>query len=354
MDLPMTVEALDLDWLRAALRAWNSNVRVRAIRERTVLLGTATKLLLHVEYEGARDAGGPPEHLCVKGGFNEELRPMTARAYQSEANFYAHVARDLEIPLPRCWYAAANAAQGQGIVILDDLRVSGARFTDPLQTWSPDIVAAALETQARWHGRTWGATRERYPWYPIGTWVRDVAVALLDEGAWRHFLDDPEAPRIPPALQDCGRVRRALFEMWRLDDLDDRRCLVHSDAHMGNTYVQPDGRVGFIDWQALAIAPSMDDVSNIIGGSLSVADRRAHERTLLQHYLDALAASGGPRLSFDEAWLKYRRYHMHGILWPPTPAAMQAPEKTRAMSERHMAAIEDHDVLRLLEQGTFA
>lgn len=348
MPLPMTVDALDRPWLDQALRSWDPAVRVIAIHEREVLLGTATKLLVRVEYEGGPREGGPPERLCIKGGFNEELRPITARAYRSEANFYAHVARDLDIPLPRCWFAAANAEQGQGIVVIDDLRVTGARFTDPLQPWTADVVAAALETQAQWHGRTWGATRERYPWYPIGTWVRDVAGALLSESEWQRFLDDPEAPKLPEPLTHRERVKRALFEMWRLDDLDDQRSLVHSDAHMGNTFSLPDGRVGFIDWQALAIAPSMDDVSNIIGGSLSVEDRRSHERTLLRHYLEVLAASGGPRIAFDDAWLRYRRYHMHGILWPPTPAAMQAPEKTRAMSGRHMAAILDHEVLQLL------
>ncbi|MET0984006.1 MAG: oxidoreductase family protein [Steroidobacteraceae bacterium] len=347
--LPMTVDALDLDWLNAALRTWTPSVRVTAIRDRKIILGTATKILVHVEYERPPAAGEPPEHLCIKGGFDESLRPVTARAYQSEAHFYAHVARGLDIPLPRCWFAAASAVQGQGIVILDDLNDAGARFTNPLQPWSADTVAAALETQARWHARTWGATQERYPWYPIGTWVRDVAETLLSESEWQRFLLDPEAPKIPTVLQDRERMRRALFEMWRLDDLNDQRCLVHSDAHMGNTFGLPDGRVGFVDWQALAIAPPMDDVSNIIGGSMTVADRRANERMLLQHYLDLLVASGGPRRSFDEAWLEYRRYHMHGILWPPTPSAMQHPDRTRAMSERHVAAIIDHDVLQLLE-----
>jgi len=137
--------------------------------------------------------------------------------------------------------------------------------------------------------------------------------------------------------------------MWRLDDLATERCICHSDAHMGNTYCDVDGRIGFVDWQAVAIAPHMDDVSNIIGGALSTADRRAHERHLLQHYIDALAAHGGPRLAFDAAWLQYRRYHMHGILWAVTPTAMQTAEKVVAMTERHVAAIIDHDVLRLLD-----
>jgi hypothetical protein len=347
--LPMTLEALDLDWLNDALRQRHPRVRVTAIRDRKIILGTATKILVHVEYERPPQAGDPPEQLCIKGGFDEQMRAITARAYQSEANFYEHVAGSLGIALPRCWYAAASAEQGQGIVILDDLNTVGASFSDPLQPWTADKVAAALETQARWHAGTWGATQKCYPWFPVGTWVRDVAKTLLSEREWERFLLDPEAPRLPTLLQDRERMRRALFEMWRWDDLDTQRCLVHSDAHVGNTFSLPDGRVGFLDWQAVAIAPPLDDVANIIGGSMTVADRRLHERDLLTHYLEVLAGYGGPRLSFDEAWLKYRRYHMHGILWPPTPAAMQPLERTRVMTERHVAAILDHDVVRLLE-----
>jgi aminoglycoside phosphotransferase (APT) family kinase protein len=144
-------------------------------------------------------------------------------------------------------------------------------------------------------------------------------------------------------------MHRALVEMWRLDDLAAERCLCHSDGHMGNTYFNADGRIGLVDWQGVAIAPNWDDVSNIIGGSMTIADRRAHERDLLRHYLDVLSANGGPRVAFDDAWLQYRRYHMHGILWAVTPASMQDGAKVTAMTERHMAAIIDHDVVALLE-----
>lgn len=102
------------------------------------------------------------------------------------------------------------------------------------------------------------------------------------------------------------------------------------------------------DWQGVCIAPPMDDVAYFIGGSLSVADRRTHERDLLKLYLDAAAAAGGPPVDADAAWLDYRRHHLHGFLWSLTGPRMQPRERVFAMSERHVAAIEDHETLAAL------
>lgn len=347
VSLPLTVEDVNLDWLNAALGESRTGVSVGSIDDRKVIPGTATKILLRVSY-GSNVEGGPPRDICVKGGFNEALRAFVAYGNVLEANFYRHLAARLTAPLPRCWYACAEPERAQGIIILDNLETLGATFPDPLRPWHPDRVARALDSLASIHGQTWNAEPAIYPWLRIGTWIREVATTLLSEEHWNKIFSSPTAPVLPAALQDRGRASRALFEMWRLDDQSPHRCVCHSDAHMGNTYLAANGDVGFLDWQGVALAPHMDDVSNIIGGSMTIADRRANERDLLRHYLSALAGKGGPRLGFDDAWLNYRRYHMHGILWAVTPASMQSDDKVLAMAERHMAAIVDHDVVALL------
>jgi hypothetical protein len=47
-------------------------------------------------------------------------------------------------------------------------------------------------------------------------------------------------------------------------------------------------------------------------------------------------------------WQDYRRQHLHGFLWSLTGPRMQPRERVFAMSERHVAAIEDHETLALL------
>ncbi len=140
-----------------------------------------------------------------------------------------------------------------------------------------------------------------------------------------------------------------MFEMWRRDDAYGTPCVAHADAHVGNTYHDAGGAPRFIDWQSVCLAPAIDDVSYFIGGALSIENRRQSERSLLKHYLDLLAGNGGPRLSFDEAWLGYRAHCIHGFLWVVTPPTMQTPERVAAMAARYVGAMEDHDVLKLLE-----
>ena len=349
--LPLTVDEVNVEWLNHALAEWTQRNPIIAIEDKTTIWGTGTKILMKVTYANGVSPGGPPADLCVKGGFMEELRHLAAINYLTEAYFYAHAAKQLTIALPGCWYAQADPERGQGIMIFDNLVTAGATFGDLKTTWHPDNVALVLEVLASLHAQTWGATTEKYPGLLVGAPLRESAIFLVGKENWQHHFSLDSSPQLPPQIQDQARVYRALFEMWRLDDLATERCLCHSDAHIGNTFQDANGKLGYLDWQVVAIAPHMDDVSNVIGGSLTISDRRAHERKLFQHYLDALSGYGGPRLTFDTAWLDYRRYQMHGILWATCPESMQPSERRLPVTERHMAAIIDHDTINLLLNG---
>ena len=54
--------------------------------------------------------------------------------------------------------------------------------------------------------------------------------------------------------------------------------LCHGDAHVGNTYHCPDGRVGLFDFQLTLRANWSRDVSYVIVTALDPGTRRAHER----------------------------------------------------------------------------
>jgi hypothetical protein len=49
------------------------------------------------------------------------------------------------------------------------------------------------------------------------------------------------------------------------------------------------------------------DVNYFLVLGLAPELRREHERVLLDHYADALAAAGGPRLEADTMWATHRR-----------------------------------------------
>jgi len=316
----MTPEDITAAWLSRAL---DQEVQEVAITE--VVWGTATKV--RISADGLA--------LCVKGGFDERLADWgLGPAYELEARFFAELAPSFGQGVPRCWFA------GSGVVVLEDLVARGCSFGDPTEPWSADRVAAALELLARWHAR--GAAPD---WLPVGAAAaRGAAAQFLGDEHWEHHFAQDGAPVLPRALQDPAPIWRAFERLWALDDAGPH-CVVHGDAHVGNTYVDAYGPPGFLDWQTVCLGPWSYDVAYFIGGALTVADRRRHERALLDGYLEALRAHGGPDVGRDDGWRDYVRHTLHGFLWAATPPVMQTPERVLAMAERYVAAIEDHDTL---------
>ena len=343
--LPIAVEELTPAWLTAALRQRTPGVTVERLEIVEVIWGSATKVRLKAQYAEPTNGRMPPAELCVKGGFDGRLEALgTARAYRLETKFFAELAPSLDVPLPGCWFAAVDAADVTGVLVLDDLIAAGASFGSPLEPWPPDRVAAALEVVARWHAGTWG---RRYPWLPEHSIVADISRVLAGARHWDAHFADAEAPTLPQELRDRDKIAAGLRQLWRLHAADPA-CLSHGDAHVGNTYIDAAGRPAFLDWQAVALGPPLDDVAYFVTGALRTEDRRAHERDLVRHYLEALAAAGGPALASDAAWRDYRRYSMHGFLWATTPPVMQPWANVRAMADRHNAAILDLDALGAL------
>lgn len=344
--LPLKLEGLTAAWLESALRARWTSLRVEQLEIVEVIHGTATKVRVRARY-GGNVPDAPPEHLCIKGGFVDAMRPIAGNAYVQEAHFFRDVAARVRAPLPRCWYAAPDRAHLQGIVVLDDLVAAGCTFGDPEAAWSPGRVAAGLDVLAQLHGSTWNLSPAEVPMLPVGSPVRSLVPLLLGEAHWKATFSGPRAPVLPTALQDRRRVHDAVLAMWARDDDVRPLSLLHADPHIGNTWLDGAGAPRFLDWQCVCLGQGIDDASYFITGALSVADRRTHERELLRHYLGAFAGAGGPRIGFDDAWRGYRRYTLHGFLWVVTPPMMQPASRVAAMAERHLAAIVDHDALSL-------
>lgn len=346
--LPMKVEEITPDWLETALRSADHDVQVAGLDIDEVQPGTASKILLKATYAAQPGTGGPPSALCVKGGFDPSLLELAAgRLYRREADFFRHVAPGLSVGLPRCWFAGGNVDQDQGIVILDDLRATGCTFGDVLQPATPDLVAQSLPILATLHAGSWGAGPARYPWLDEFTPIRAVADVMFDAQYWDGHFGSPDAPPVPADLLDRERTTRAIRVLWASNDRAPQ-ALSHGDPHLGNTYVDADGRPGFLDWQGLCAAPPIDDVAYFITGALTVEDRRTHEQDLLRTYLGALRSHSDVCPTFDQAWHDYRANQLHGFFWALTGARMQRRDRVRAMSERHLTGILDHDAIELV------
>jgi len=349
--IPDTIEGLTASWLTQAIGQRCPGLTVTSATVDRVIWGTSTKVLMPIEYTGPRDCE-LPQRLCVKGEFDERVRnsltTVTMTGTQVEAQFYNDVAPRLGIPMPRHWFGGSKP--GMGVLILDDLAALGATFGDPVRPWPPERVARALEILAALHASTWDRRFEGIAWLGIGSpTLRQYSEFLMSEAHWQTHFTQPDAFKLPRALSDRQQALNALRAMWRYDD-QHAHCLVHGDAHLGNTCVAAGGQPFFIDWAGPSISHWALDVSYFIAGSLTVADRRSHERDLLQHYGRQLRERGGPQLQEGAVWDDYRRHQLHGMCWSTLPSTLQSPENVDAMAERYTCAMLDHDSIQLLAQ----
>lgn len=335
--LPLRVEEITPEWLSAALSVPGREVAIRDASTTNVVWGTATKVLLEVDY--ASGGEGLPSRLCVKGGFVPELLPFMAPGYQAEARFYRDVAPILGKDLPACHFTGVDDDSGQGIVILDDLASQGATFCDARQTLAVDQVGAALELLAGWHAHT-GIDAD---WLDGSPHYRPMAYALAAE-QWDGDLGALATGPVGEVLTGRDRLLAAFEAIWADEDRMPRR-LIHGDANLTNVYLDSGGAPRFLDWQFVASGDAYHDVAFFLIGALSTDDRRDAEEELLRSYLEARGADAEP---FDVAWDVYRRRALYGIIYALTPEQMQPADVTEAMANRFAHAVIDHDTLALL------
>lgn len=353
--LPMVPEEVTAAWLGTVLGR-----SIKSLEITRIMHGTASKVF--VTAHPADDSSGKtnnegPLHLCLKGGFDADQRrdwPVVIGWLISETAFFKNVAPALtHLSLPHHHWAGHSASQGQGIVVLDDLSALGCTFGDALRTRTVAEVTAGAEQLASLHAATWHAEEGDYPWLEGQPNYLDFCTAMMVEGVYEYVSADAERP-LPEAFRSHERALALTTKYIKSRNMK-FRALLHGDAHVGNLYFTAEGEVRFLDWQLHWVGPVFHDVSYLIASSLTVEDRRAHEKEILGRYLDTLQKLGKdrgvPRLSIDdpEVWDEYRKSMMVGVGWFITPYTMQTPDRVHAMIRRYAAAMEDLDVVELIE-----
>lgn len=84
---------------------------------------------------------------------------------------------------------------------------------------------------------------------------------------------------------------------------------------------------------------------------LTIEDRRAHEMEVLDHYLETLHHLDGPKFdrNDEELMIEYKRSYLTDIIWPACGTTLQTKERIIALTERTIAAWEDHKVIEVIE-----
>ncbi|GAA4680833.1 hypothetical protein GCM10023215_12880 [Pseudonocardia yuanmonensis] len=272
-------------WLSDVLGAGARVTEVRAERIGTGLVGQSVRFHLTWDEPGA----GP---ATVVGKFpspdpKSRERGRTGGEYLREVRFYQRLAGGAGLRLPACHLATIDEATGDFTLLLADL--APARQGDQLAGCTPDEVAAVLAEAARLHAAHWADPRlDAEEWLRRPRAEREGTGALLTQ-LWPGFLD-AYGSVLPAGGAELGaRFVRAL-PAWAERDTAPR-CLAHGDLRVDNVLFGT-GRPVVVDWQTVGQASAASDVAYLLGASLTVADRRAHEDTLLAGYHRELTALG--------------------------------------------------------------
>jgi aminoglycoside/choline kinase family phosphotransferase len=272
-------------------------VVVQPIAEGEGFMGRLARLTLTYGDDGRDAGGGRPATMIAKlptddpGGV--ALGQML-RVWEREARFYLDLAERLPVRTPACYWAGGDADTGIFGLLLEDL---GA-FTggDQIAGATTDQAAAALEWLGRMHAaETGGGHGAGLAWLPAtDTDPMYLSLEPMLQAVYPTFVEHwgPYAP--PETLPWVERMTTRLTAA-----LTDRLLpptLIHSDFRADNLFFDTaaGNDVIALDWQAVAIGQGLYDLAYFLGGSLTVEQRRASERDLVDHYREVLGASGVP------------------------------------------------------------
>ncbi|ATI80689.1 phosphotransferase family protein [Sphingobium yanoikuyae] len=351
LPLPLTVEAIDIDWLTRALGQQLPHISVTDARVEDVMLGTSTKIRVRIKTVG-EGADQLPDTLIVKGGF-EEHSPKMAAMYANEARFYSDIQPFVPMPSPRCFFAGSDRSSHQSIVIMEDLRRPGVTFCDGLKPQTYDQIARRIETMAAYHAATWESPlfEPGGRWADIHsrfeTWGLEYMRRYLIADVWAHYMASPRGAAVSTRLHDREWMERALINIGEVQHRQPK-CLIHGDTHLGNLYIMEDGTPGYFDAQVARTAWH-HEVSYHIVCAADLADRAAWERPLLDHYLLALERAGGPLLDRNQAWHDYRCSIVWGLfIFLTNEVRFQTETVNTAYAARFGQAALDHDLPALI------
>lgn len=340
--LPGDVTALSPVWLSETL-----GTPVTGVEVLDHAFATNQRARIGITY--AEPGAGPATLFAKLAPLDPAHREMIGATgmAEREAQFYADVAPSAaaQVRVPRSYYAA-TADDGTFVILLEDLSVRGCRFSNGEWGVPAAAAAGALEDLARFHGR-FADPAERAavaPWLAAPRASTSTATAQL----MRHVLDT-HRDELGDAYAEVGELyvehHAAMDDLWNAG----HPTYVHGDPHIGNVFLDGE-RVGFLDWGLSRVATPLRDVSYFLTMSVDPDERRRSERELWQTYLDALRASGGPEIGFDEAWAAHRVQASYTVVatflaFMPSYQAADGRTLGTALRSRSEQALEDLEVV---------
>ncbi|HYZ93743.1 MAG TPA: phosphotransferase [Actinomycetota bacterium] len=251
---------------------------------------------------------GPPTLVAKVTSSSEVSRTIAGitRTYEIEVGFYSELAPKIGVNAPKSHYAAHDPATGAYCAILDDL--APCEQGDQMRGCSVDEAALALREIPELHAPGTDPQLQALPWLrrrePAEAEFAAGYITSLLPGFFDRYADRLDDDVVAMSERSVGAAVRTAAP--------DHTTIVHNDFRVDNLMFGGP-RVWVLDWQTMAVADGVADVSYFLGGSLQIDDRRKHEEALVHSYAEDMSARGVPT-GFDDCWTRYRRYAFSGLI----------------------------------------
>ncbi len=346
--VPKEWDQISPAWMTAAIADHFPGAEVDSVEVALRDDGTNRRARLKLAYS----TGTGPATVFAKAvdPAHAELVALTSGLFHEPRLFSSGVSLPLEHP--EVYTAVYDEDTSNFLMIMEDVTARGADPRDSTRPLTVDQAASGVRGLARLHSKYWG---DRLSAHPALGWVEPFVAFEGLEYAPLEIAYERLGDTVPAEIPTLNG-KDLFVDIWAryITTLTQSpQTLLHGDPHIGNTYVLPNDDIGFLDWQMVRRGNFALDLGYFLQGALTVDDRRAAERTLLEQYRAALELPAEELPSVDEVWLRYRASVAHGLaIWIATLSggdAWQRPEICLAFAQRYAAAFADLETRAALD-----
>jgi len=309
--------------------------------------------MLHLRYEG--DQGEAPSSLIAKFASQNPTNREIAIAYnlyERETRFLAELDPLTTIRTPITYVSIRE--DDRFLILMEDLTAYdvGSQVVGATLRQSE----LAIDELVKLHAPFWDKVSD-IDWVPhiFDSYHADNMVDLAAIGV--DGLTEKFKDYLTPVYLEHQSAFLAAIPTLQAGMDQAPVTLCHGDYRMENLlygHSPEQDAVAVIDWQGPLRARGMNDVALFLGQSTQTDVRRAHERALVQRYVDGLKAAGIEGLTMDDAWEEYRFSLLYNWVYVTVVAGTLDVSNATAfawmaqMVARQSAATEDLDLFSLL------
>ena len=360
---PATPDELTAAWLTNALRAEGCLPADRSVTSFTTdpvgegigMLGVLVRV--NLDYDG--EAGEAPASLIAKFPTTvagNRAVAMAFRLYEREIRFYLDIEPQVDVSAPHCYGGEIDPESGDAVLLLEDL--GDYTMGDQVVGCTGAEAITILDAVVGLHARFWDKT--------VGDPVLASVPAVDDEfqingiaggtaAGWDPCMEN-FGDVVPQAIKDAkDRFVAAVPELHRRMGAR-RQTVIHGDVRLDNMMFGsgPGQRpVVLVDWSLITTC-GLHDVAYLVSQNVTIAERRAHEAEIIEHYHRRLGELGVSDYSLEQCWDDYRlsvlQLFAYAIVIAGTldPSNERGAAFMRELVSRACTTVVDHDLLALL------